>query len=174
MAGARRRRTNNRYNVFYYNSTNLPEGQELTNRINQCEGQSEQFLLLFELYKNLTTWEARRKYIDHFQQIDERQPGRAIRSLCIAGVVYKSTEQIREHTGALNNVYKLWPEDGHFPEDFDMLTLEKVHVPLIFDTEVGQPNALLTLNSFIEKLNEKLVEYGVEPIKVKIETNEPN
>ncbi len=166
-----KRKKNSGFNVVYYNTTNLPQGTELQSRINKCEGQNEQFLLLFELHKNLTKWDARRKYIEMFQYIDEIQPGRAINSLMDAGVVYISTEKIREERGALNYVYKLWPSDGSFPTDFNMAKLEKINNPIVFDKETGEPNRKDSLIEYVKKQNKKLNEYDSKPYNLDVIIN---
>lgn len=134
----------------YYNTTDL-NGKELAIRLSKCQGQNDQFYELFKIYGFLTKWEARRKYVEHFTEIDEIQPGRAINSLVKEGKVYKSTEKIREERGALNFVYKLFPIDGSIPEDFNNQA-EKILVEIQFN-EDGTPNFDKTLEIFLNKFN---------------------
>jgi len=143
--------------TIYHNTTDI-SGEELRYRISKCEGQNEQFLELFKIYKNMTKWEARRKYVEHFGHIDEIQPGRAINSLVDAGSVYKSTEKWMEERGAKNYVYKLYPTDGTFPEDFNN-TVEKIVVELQFN-EDGTVDLDATASLFIDKLNKKDIKYS--------------
>lgn len=135
--------------TIYHNTTGI-DGKELKIRLAKCNGQNEQFHELFKIYKSMTKWEARRKYIDHFCDIDEIQPGRAINSLMDLGLVYKSTEKWREERGALNFVYKLMPIDGSIPEDFNN-NVEKITVQIQFN-EDGTVNGEATTELFINKL----------------------
>lgn len=145
--------------VTYYNTNNLPQGEELEQRKRQCNTDAEKVLLLFELYKNMTLWEAYRKYIEFYGGTMQKVAvGARINGLCKLGVLYKSTEQIREERGALNNIFKLFPEDG-FPDDFDMTTLEKIHVPFYFGVD-GNPDEARTRLEFETKLQNKLNEYN--------------
>ena len=145
--------------VEYFNTNNLPQGEELEQRKRQCNTDAEKVLLLFYLYKAMTPWEAHRQYINHFKtDIQKVAIGARIKGLCKLGLLYKSTIQIREERGALNNVVKLFPQEG-FPEDFDMDTLEKIHIPLSFGSD-GLPDAEKTRQEFEIKLQEKLKEYG--------------
>ena len=145
--------------VTYYNTNNLPQGDELEQRKNQCNSDAERVQFLYELYKNMTLWEAYRKYIEFYGGTMQKVAvGARINGLCKLGVLYKSTEQIREERGALNNIFKLFPEDG-FPDDFDMSTLDKINVPLCFGAD-GQPDAERTRQDFEIKLQNKLNEYN--------------
>ena len=145
--------------VTYYNTNNLPQGEELEQRKRQCNTDAERVLFLYELYRNMTLWEAYRKYIEFYGGVMQKVAvGARINGLCKLGILYKSTEQIREERGALNNFFKLWPEDNEFPEDFDMTTLDKINVPLCFGPD-GQPDAERTRQDFETKLQIKLNEY---------------
>jgi hypothetical protein len=135
--------------TVYHNTTGI-NGMELKNRLAKCEGQNDQFKELFIIYHQMTKWEARRRFQEHFGEIDEIQPGRAINTLMEQGIVYKSTEKWREERGALNFVYKLYPTDGSVPEDFNN-NVEKIIVPLQFN-EDGTINGELTTELFIDKL----------------------
>jgi hypothetical protein len=135
--------------TVYHNTTGI-NGMELKNRLAKCEGQNDQFKELFIIYNQMTKWEARRRFQEHFGEIDEIQPGRAINTLMEQGIVYKSTEKWREERGALNFVYKLYPTDGSVPEDFNN-NVEKIIVPLQFN-EDGTINGELTTELFIDKL----------------------
>lgn len=148
------------YNVTYYNTNNLPQGEELERRKRQCQSDAEQILLLFELYKAMTTWEAHRQYLIHFdnKKMQKVAVGARIKGLCNAGALYKSTDNIREERGALNCVFKLFPEEG-FPDDFDMSTLDNINVSLEFGSD-GFPDAEKTRQAFEIKLQKKLKEYG--------------
>jgi len=152
MATARRRRP-----IVYHNTTNVT-GEELRRRIEKCEGQNEQFLELFRLYGNMTKWNARRLYIEHFGPIDEIQPGRAINSLMDKGLLYKSTEQLPEERGANNFVYKLFPTDGTIPTDFNN-NKEKIIVEVQFN-EDGTVDLDATSDIFIKKLTQKDLKYS--------------
>jgi hypothetical protein len=138
--------------TIYHNTTHL-QGDELNERISNAEGQLEQFQELFNIYKSMTKWEARRKYMEHFGPIDEIQPGARIDNLVKKAIVYKSTEKWMEERGAQNFVYKLYPTDGSFPEDFNN-TVEKIIVEVQFN-EDGTVNLDATSDIFIEKLNKK-------------------
>ena len=143
--------------TIYHNTTGI-SGDELQQRINKCNGQNEQFLELFKIYKNMTKWEARRKYIQHFGDIDEIQPGRAINTLMEQGLVYKSTETWLEERGARNFVYKLFPTDGSIPDDINNIK-EKIIVEVQFN-EDGTPNFDNTLEVFLTKFTQKEKKYG--------------
>lgn len=143
--------------VTYYNTTNIPQGAELEQRKQKCNSDAERVLLLYELYKSMTPWEAHRKYLEHFGDIEKIVIGARIKGLCDKGLLYKSIEQVMEQEGALNNVVRLFPEEG-FPADFDMTTLDKIHVPLYFNTE-GKVDAEKTRQEFEIKLQNKLKEY---------------
>ena len=146
--------------VTYYNTNNLPQGEELEQRKRQCNTDAEKVLLLFELYRTMTPWEAHRQYIHHYGgNMQKVAVGARINGLCKLGLLYKSTEQIREERNSLNNIVKLWPEDNEFPEDFDMTTLDEIKVPLYFGTD-GQPDAHRTRQEFETKLQNKLNEYN--------------
>lgn len=143
--------------VTYYNTTNLPQGEELMYRQLKCSSDAERVLLLYELYKSMTPWEAHRKYQEHFGYIAKIAIGARIKGLCDKGLLYKSIEQVMEQEGALNNVIRLFPEEG-FPEDFDMTTLDKIHVSLYFNTE-GKVDVEKTTQEFESKLQNKIKEY---------------
>ena len=144
--------------VTYYNTNNLPQGEELEQRKRQCNSDAEKVLLLFELYKSMTMWEAHRQYITHYGgDMQKVAIGARIKGLCKLGVLYKTTLQIREERGALNYIFKLFPEDG-FPDDFNMETLDEIKVPLYFGTD-NQPDADRTRQEFETKLQNKLKEY---------------
>jgi hypothetical protein len=143
--------------VTYYNTNNLPQGEELEERKRKCNGDAEKVLLLYELYKSMTPWEAHRKYLETFGDIKKIVIGARIKGLCDIGLLYKSIEQVMEQEGALNNVVRLFPEEG-FPDDFDMSTLDKIHIPLIFTSE-GKVDAERTRQDFEIKLQIKLKEY---------------
>jgi hypothetical protein len=138
--------------TIYHNTTHL-QGDELNERISNAEGQMEQFKELFNIYTSMTKWEARRKYMEHFGPIDEIQPGARIDNLVKKGIVYKSTEKWMEERGAQNFVYKLFPTDGSFPEDFNN-TVEKIIVEVQFN-EDGTVDLDATSDLFIQKLNKK-------------------
>jgi hypothetical protein len=136
--------------TVYHNTTHI-QGAELKARLAKCEGQNEQFKELFNIYGNMTKWEARRRYQEHYGEIDEIQPGRAINTLVDQGHIYKSTEKWREERGALNFVYKLYPTDGSVPEDFNN-NVEKIIVSLQFNAD-GTINLEATSDIFISKLD---------------------
>ena len=108
----------------------------------------------------MNMWEAYHKYVENFENksIQKIQIGARINGLCKKGLLYKSKEQIREERGALNNVFKLFPQEG-FPDDFEMSTLEIIKVPLKFGDN-GFPDAEATKKEFEIKLQKKLKEYG--------------
>ena len=146
--------------VTYYNTNNLPQGEELERRKRQCNTDAAQIQFLFELNRNMTIWDAYRKYIEVFGiEMQKVEVGARIKGLCKLGILYKSTQQIREERGALNNIFKLWPEDDSFPNDFDMKTLDKINVSLCFDSN-GNPDAEKTRQIFETKLQNKLKEYN--------------
>jgi len=136
--------------TVYHNTTHI-QGAELKARLAKCEGQNEQFKELFNIYGNMTKWEARRRYQEHYGEIDEIQPGRAINTLVDQGHIYKSTEKWREERGALNFVYKLYPTDGSVPADFNN-NVEKIIVSLQFNAD-GTINLEATSDIFISKLD---------------------
>jgi hypothetical protein len=158
MAKATRRR-NNRIEVNYYNSTNLPpQGADIQRRKDKCNSDAEKILYLYELQNSMTPWEAYRQFISTWGEIEKNVCSARIKGLCDKGYLYKSTEQVMEQEGALNNVVKLFPQEG-FPEDFDMTSLDKIHVPLSFGSD-GLPDAEKTRQEFEIKLQEKLNEYN--------------
>jgi hypothetical protein len=144
--------------TVYHNTTHL-EGRELQQRIDNAEGQLEQIQELFTIYKSMTRWETRRKYIEHFGHIDEAQPGARIDALVEKGIIYKSTEKWREEKGAYNFVYKLYPTDGTIPEDYNN-KVPKIIVPLQFN-EDGTINLEATSDIFISKLNKQDKKYSL-------------
>jgi hypothetical protein len=149
------------YRVVYYNTTNLPQGEELKGRIKSCISDCEKVLLLYELNNSMTIWETFRQFqITYGGNIQKIEIGARIKNLCAAGVLYKSVLQVREERGALNYIYKLWPEDGEFPEDFDMDSLEKIHIPFYFGTD-GYPDEQRTRQEFEKKLQSKLKQYAI-------------
>jgi hypothetical protein len=148
--------------TIYHNTTDI-SGEELKQRIERCKGQNKQFLELFRIFHNMTKWEARRQYIQHCRHIDEIQPQRAINALCKQGHIYKSTEKWKEERGAENFVYKLFPTDGSFPEDFNMNSLDKIYTVVIFNDGVLDEEA--TRQSFEKKLAKKVKEYQQEMIE---------
>jgi hypothetical protein len=143
--------------VTYYNTTNYPQGEELEQRKRKCNSDAERVLLLYELHKSMTPWEAHRKYLEYFGDIEKIVIGARIKGLCDKGLLYKSIEQVMEQEGALNNIVRLFPEEG-FPDDFDMSTLDKIHIPLYFTSE-GKVDAEKTRQDFETKLQIKLKEY---------------
>jgi len=143
--------------VNYYNTTNYPQGEELEQRKRQCNSDAERVLLLYELHKSMTPWEAHRRYLETFGDIQKIVIGARIKGLIDAGYLYKSIEQVVEERGALNNVVRLFPEEG-FPDDFDMSTLDKIHIPLCFTSE-GKVDAEKTRQDFEIKLQIKIKEY---------------
>ena len=99
--------------VTYYNTNNLPNDAELKIRQQECNKEAEKVLLLFELNKQLTPWEAFRKYKEIWpNDVQKIAIAARIRGLCDQGILYKSTTQVREEKGALNHLYKLKPENG--------------------------------------------------------------
>lgn len=143
--------------TVYHNTTHI-EGKELKQRIDNAEGQLEQIQELFKIYGQMTRWETRRKYIDHFGPIDEAQPGARIDALVEKGIIYKSTEKWKEERGAMNFVYKLYPTDGTIPEDYNN-KVPKIMVPLQFN-EDGTLNFDNTLEVFLTKFTQKEKKYG--------------
>jgi hypothetical protein len=144
--------------VTYYNTTNLPQGEELEQRKKKCNSDAERVLLLYELYKSMTPWEAHRKYLQHFGDIEKIVIGARIKGLCDKTLLYKSIEQVMEQEGALNNIVRLFPQEG-FPEDFDMTTLEKIHQVVHFGSD-GRPDVERTRQEFEIKLQNILKDYN--------------
>ncbi len=155
--------------VTYYNTTNLPQGEDLERLKNNCNKDAERVLLLFELFQNMTTWEAHRKFEEHFEPRQKVAVGARINGLCKKFFLYRSTEKRRDlDTNELNCVFKLFPQDGETPDDYDMSTLIMIKNPLEFNSETGLADGEATINLLTKKLNEKLVELGEKPIKIQI------
>lgn len=149
------------YEVMYYHNTTNLQGQELEQRKSSCEKDAQKVLYLFETKLSLTAWEAFREFQQTFptHHIQKIAVAARIKDLTKAGVLYKSTEQVRDlETGAINNKYKLFPYQG-FPDDFDMNTLEIIKVPLKFGSD-GRPDADQTRLEFERKLQTKISEYN--------------
>lgn len=99
--------------VTYYNTNNLPNDDELKRRQQECNKEAEKVLLLFEIFKELTPWGAFRKYKEIWpNDVQKIAIAARIRGLCDKGILYKSTNQVREEKGALNHLYKLKPQNG--------------------------------------------------------------
>jgi len=145
--------------TVYHNTTHI-QGQELQQRTSTAEGQLEEFKELFKIYPNMTKWEARRKYIEHYGPIDEIQPGARIDALVNKGIIYKSTEKWLEERGHNNYVYKMYPTDGTVPEDYNN-KVPKIMVPLQFN-EDGTIDLEATSDIFIEKLNQQDKKYSLK------------
>lgn len=143
--------------TVYHNTTHI-EGEELQQRINSAEGQLEEFKELFKIYPNMTKWEARRRYVEHYGPIDEIQPGARIDALVDKGIIYKSTEKWLEERGAKNYVYKMYPTDGSVPEDYNN-KVPKISIPLQFN-EDGTLNFDQTLNIFLDKYSKQEKKYN--------------
>jgi hypothetical protein len=144
--------------VTFYNTNNLPQEEELKQRKRQCNSDAERVLLLFELSKSMTIWEAHRQYLENWGgKMQKVAIGARIKGLCDMGVLYKTIHQIREERGALNYIYKLFPEEG-FPDDFNMDTLDDIKIPLSFTSE-GRVDVEKTRNEFEKKLQIKIKEY---------------
>ena len=153
--------------VTYWNTTNLPQGVELERLKNNCNSDAEKVLLLYQLYPHMTVWEAHRKFEEHFETRQKVAIGARIKGLCEVFNLYRSTEKRRDlETNSLNYVFKLFPQNGDMPDDYDMSTLESLHTPLQFDTQTGIVDGMATLNQFIKKLNKKLAEYDAQPINL--------
>ena len=126
--------------------------RELQLREEYADVQSDRFEFLFKRYKALTNKEARRKYIEHFGDIQETVSGPRIDDLVTKKIVYKSTEKIVEESGAKNVVYKLFPEDGTIPSDFD-IKVQKISVIIQFDPETGEVDEEKTTEVFFDNLD---------------------
>jgi hypothetical protein len=136
----------------FLNPEDPDELRELQLREEYANVQSDRFEFLFRKYKELTNKEARRRYIEHFKYIQETVPGGRIDELVDRGIVYKSTQKVMEEAGAMNVLYKLLPEDGTIPSDYDV-KVQKISVIIQFDEETGLVDELKTTEVFFNNLD---------------------